>query len=65
MAVFIDPKEQVGNSKCLSFNADTAADVSSLPTTEDEVAIGSTCLVIATGDVYMLNSQRSWEKIGG
>ena len=65
MGFFIDPKSQIGNSKCYDFVADAAADVANLPTTEDEVAVGSSCLVIATGDVYILNSQRSWEAIGG
>lgn len=42
--------------------ADTAADVSNLPV-QPEVATGSTCFVIATGDVYMLNSLESWIKL--
>lgn len=29
------------------------------------VVIGSQCLVISTGEVYMLNSQDIWAKIGG
>ena len=42
--------------------ADTAADVSNLPV-QPEVATGSTCFVIATGDVYMLKSTRTWVQI--
>lgn len=64
MGWFIEPKSQLNSSKQYDFMADTAADISSLPTTEDEVAIGSGCLVIATGDVYVLNSQRQWVAIG-
>lgn len=42
--------------------ADTAADVPNLPV-QPEVATGSTCFIIATGDVYMLNSVGSWIKL--
>lgn len=42
--------------------ADTATDVSSLPV-QPEVATGSTCFVIATGDTYMLNGAGSWVQI--
>ena len=42
--------------------ADTAADVSNLPI-QPEVATGSTCFVIATGDVYMLKSTGTWTQI--
>ena len=65
MAHWISPKDQTSNSKEKTFYADTASDVANLPTAESEVAIGSACLVIATGDVYMLNSSRTWEVIGG
>lgn len=65
MAHWISPKDQVSNSKEKTFYADTVSDVANLPTEESEVAIGSTCLVIATGDVYMLNSSRTWEVLGG
>ncbi len=43
--------------------ADTDADVSSLPT---DVSVGSTCVVIGTGDggkVLMLNTVGSWVEI--
>ena len=29
------------------------------------VEFGSQCMVISTGEVYMLNSQDIWERIGG
>ena len=37
------------------------------PTVEAErpVLIGSQCLVIETGDIFMLNSNNIWTKIGG
>lgn len=41
---------------------DTASDVSNLPI-QPEVATGSSCFVIATGDVYMLNSTGNWVQI--
>ena len=41
---------------------DTASDISNLPV-QPEVATGSSCFVIATGDVYMLNSTGSWVQI--
>jgi hypothetical protein len=40
--------------------ADTEADVANLPTT---VTPGSTCIVIETGSVYMLNNSKEWKQI--
>ena len=42
------------------FVADAEADVASLP---KNCAMGSTCFVIATGEVYMLNGEKVWVKI--
>lgn len=48
------------------FIVDTPADVANLPTTitakggYEEVPFGSFCLVISTGDVYVLNSSNVW-----
>lgn len=42
------------------FVADTEADVANLPTT---VAPGSTCIVIDTSNVYMLNNKKEWKQI--
>jgi len=42
--------------------ADTEDDIESLPTT---VGKGSTCLVIATGAVYILSPSGEWAKLGG
>lgn len=39
------------------FVADTEADVKDLPTDIKEVYPGSTCIVVATADVYILNNQ--------
>lgn len=41
------------------FVADSASDIQNLPV-QPEVATGSSCLVIATGDVYVLNSTGNW-----
>lgn len=40
--------------------ADTNADVINLPTNS---APGSTCIVIETSDVYMLNNKKEWKKL--
>ena len=60
MAYWETAKSQIGNSKEKDFIADTVSDVSSLPTSEDEVAPGASCLVIETSDVYMLDSTGTW-----
>lgn len=39
---------------------DDASGVSELPT---DAKVGSSCLVIATGDIYMINSQKEWVKL--
>ena len=44
-----------------SYICDGDADVSNLP----ECACGSSALVIATGDVYVVNTQGAWTKVGG
>lgn len=61
MAWWESAKSQIGNSKEKDFYADAAADVAALPTQEEDVEIGSTCLVIATSDVYILDSTRTWK----
>lgn len=40
--------------------ADTEADIADLPTTANP---GSTCIVIETSNVYMLNNQKQWKQI--
>ena len=51
------------------FIVDAPADVASLPTMTtpgggyQAVPFGSSCLVIATGDVYILNSSNIWTLI--
>jgi hypothetical protein len=42
------------------YTVDDASGVSELPV---DVHIGSSCLVISTGEIYMLNSQRNWIKV--
>ena len=39
--------------------ADTEADIEFLP---DHYAAGSTCTIVSTSDVYMLNTQKQWIK---
>lgn len=40
--------------------ADTESDVANLPIT---CLPGSTCIVIETSEVYMMNSQKQWKKL--
>ena len=64
MAFWEDQDSQLRNSTKKSFMADSASDISSLPT-DDSVAIGSDCLTIDTSDVYILDSTKTWVKLGG
>ena len=43
----------------MSYVADTEADITA-EEPSDNIAIGSTCLVIETSNVYMLGSDRQW-----
>lgn len=43
----------------MSYVADTEADITA-EEPSDDIAIGSTCLVIETSNVYMLGSDRQW-----
>ena len=60
----------------VAFICDSEADIADLPTTsaegkkydtdtsvDDKVAAGSSCLVIDTSEVYMLNSDDEWKKL--
>lgn len=42
------------------FVCDTVADIADLPTEKNKVYPGSTALVAATGEVYILNASREW-----
>lgn len=61
MAWWESVKSQLNSSEERDFYADAAADVADLPKKADGVAPGSTCLVIATSDVYMLDSTDNWK----
>lgn len=54
-------REQSGELEAYvtEFIADTEADMADVPT--KNCAIGSTCLVIETSNVYMLNNDREWK----
>ena len=45
------------------FVADTEDDIKDLPTSPNEVYPGSTCIVVATANVYMLNNKKEWIKL--
>ena len=44
----------------VEYITDSAADISTLPT---DVGPGSTCLVTATSEVYVLNTNKQWVKM--
>lgn len=48
------------NTYYTEFVIDTAQDVSTLPTDEESVSIGSVAICIENSEVYMLNSKRQW-----
>lgn len=45
------------------FILDSVEDVKDLPTTK--IRIGSTALVISSGDLYMFNGEGNWVAVGG
>ena len=47
------------------FILDSAEDVANLPTNIPKIRVGSTALVISSGDLYMLNGDGKWVLIGG
>ena len=65
MAFWVDPKVKVGTNKMYDLVCDADSDIANLPTSEDEVEIGASCLSIESGDLYMLNSSRNWVRLGG
>lgn len=48
------------NTYYTEFVIDTVQDVSTLPTDEESVSIGSAAICIGNSEVYMLNSNRQW-----
>lgn len=48
------------NTYYTEFVIDTVQDVSTLPTDEESVSIGSAAICIENSEVYMLNSKRRW-----
>ena len=46
----------------MELTCDTEADIASLPA-DKTIAPGSSCLVIESSNVYILNSNREWKKI--
>ena len=47
------------------FIIDSAEDVANLPTNIPKIRVGSTALVISSGDLYMLNGNGKWVLLGG
>lgn len=59
------------DTRVLNLICDSTGDLSNLPTQEDDkslgygkAAMGSTCICIGAGALYMLNSSGSWVKYG-
>lgn len=52
----------VDGKQVAELTCDNATDVSNLPTyaTRNNLAMGSTCLCIATSDVYAMKSDGTW-----
>lgn len=48
------------NTYYTEFVIDTVQDVSTLPTDEESVSIGSAAICIENSEVYILNSKRQW-----
>ena len=78
MAYWINATTRANNARQLQFYIDTDADVTTLPTIsnfgvqqgDDTISFlpcgkGSTALSIASGNIFILNSNGSWIKIGG
>ena len=63
MAIFVlgqNAMDGVGNLGC-----DTTADVANLPefAESNRLKPGSTCMCVATSDVYMMKSDKTWKTI--
>ena len=54
-----------GYENVCEFVCDTIADVPNLQTQHSNCCTGSRALVIATGDVYIVNTSGVWTKFGG
>ena len=69
MAWWESSKSQLNNSKERSFYADAESDVSNLPTSDndypDGIEPGADCIVIGSGNIYILDSTRTWSPLGG
>ena len=78
MAYWYDDTSSRANTsrRCVNYIADTESDINDLPTSTTEGAVqgndttlhrcvdkGSSCLVIDTGAVYMLNSNNQWVQL--
>lgn len=46
------------------FIIDSAEDIANLPTNIPKIRVGSTALVISSGDLYILNSAGKWVLLG-
>lgn len=63
MGIFVLSQNQMDN--VASLGCDTAADVADLPAFAESNRLkpGSTCLVVATSEVYMMKSDKTWKTI--
>lgn len=60
----ITRSKDIATTYIVDIVADSETDVANLPTkASDNIEAGSTCLVIETSEVYMLNNQDQWVKL--
>lgn len=75
---WIDASSSVSGGNQKTFCCDTESDINNLPTTTTEGAVqagnnvvnqrvemGSKCMVVETGELYILGSSNTWDKVGG
>lgn len=51
------------NTYYTEFVCDYITDIATLPTSQEEVSMGSAAICLEDGEVYMLNSRREWKII--
>lgn len=61
----INPISQMLPNNTISLALDDATDLASLPTyaENNHLAMGSSAIVIDTGEVYMMKSDKTWKEV--
>ena len=63
MGYTIIKQQDHNNTYYTEFVIDDETDLTSLPTSKDEVGIGSAAICISNSEVYMLDTHRRWRKL--